>query len=120
MVGLRMSKPGAPISAGEFSTAFWRTAPAIDTALPALGPQDIPAAEFRLLAHNIPTLCWIANGDGYIVWYNRRWHEYCGTAPAEMEGWGWQSVHDPDLLPEVMARWTASVASGQPFEMTFP
>jgi signal transduction histidine kinase len=37
-----------------------------------------------------------------------------------MEGWGWQSVHDPDLLPQVLERWTAAVASGEPFEMTFP
>ncbi len=62
----------------------------------------------------------MANGDGYIVWYNRRWHEYCGTTPEEMEGWGWQAVHDQDLLPGVMERWTSSVATGEPFEMTFP
>ncbi len=76
--------------------------------------------QFRLLADNLPTLCWIANGDGYIVWYNRRWHEYCGSTPAEMEGWGWQSVHDPQLLPDVMSRWQAAIANGDPFEMTFP
>ena len=52
--------------------------------------------DFRLLGDNIPTLAWMANADGYIFWYNRRWHEYCGTTPAEMEGWGWQSVgHAP-------------------------
>ncbi|MDQ3558909.1 MAG: PAS domain-containing protein [Pseudomonadota bacterium] len=80
----------------------------------------IDDATFRLLADNVPTLCWVANGDGYIVWYNRRWHEYCGTTPEQMEGWGWQAVHDPELLPSVVERWTESVASGQPFEMTFP
>ena len=116
-----MSPPDAPIPpAGEFTSAFWRAAPAIGDVLPLLASGDIPAAEFRLLADNIPTLCWIANGDGYIVWYNRRWHEYCGTTPAQMEGWGWQSVHDPAFLPQVMERWTASIASGEPFEMTFP
>jgi PAS domain S-box-containing protein len=92
----------------------------MDARLPELASGEVPAEEFRLLADNIPTLCWIANGDGYIVWYNRRWHEYCGTTPEEMEGWGWQSVHDRDLLPKVMERWVASVATGEPFEMTFP
>ena len=87
---------------------------------PALAPADIADDEFRPPAENIPTLCWIANGDGYIVWYNRRWYEYTGTTPEEMEGWGWQSVHDPERLPEVMERWTNSIATGQPFEMTFP
>jgi len=76
--------------------------------------------DFRLLADNLPTLAWMANADGYISWYNRRWHEYCGTTPEQMEGWGWQSVHNPAVLPEVLARWRVSIATGAPFEMTFP
>jgi PAS domain S-box-containing protein len=75
---------------------------------------------FRLFADNMPALGWIANADGYISWYNKRWHEYCGTTPEEMEGWGWQSVHDPDLLPSVLERWARSIATGDRFEMTFP
>jgi PAS domain S-box-containing protein len=77
-------------------------------------------ANFRALADNIPTLCWMANPDGWIYWYNRRWHDYTGTTPEQMEGWGWQSVHDPDILPQVLERWKASLASGEPFEMVFP
>ena len=37
-----------------------------------------------------------------------------------MEGWGWQSVHDPAVLPSMMVRWTGCIAAGVPFEMTFP
>ena len=37
-----------------------------------------------------------------------------------MEGWGWQSVHDPDELPRVLDRWKASIATGELFDMTFP
>jgi polar amino acid transport system substrate-binding protein len=37
-----------------------------------------------------------------------------------MEGWGWQSVHDPEMLPNVLERWNASIATGEPFEMEFP
>jgi PAS domain S-box-containing protein len=103
-----------------FVHRYWRSAAPAADRLPDLAPGTITDDQFRLLADNLPTLCWIANADGYIVWYNRRWHEYCGTTPEEMEGWGWQSVHDPDLLPQVMERWTASVSSGEPFEMTFP
>ena len=76
--------------------------------------------EFELIANNLPVLCWIARGDGFIFWYNRRWHDYCGSTPQAMEGWGWQSVHDPDELPGVMTRWERSIATGQPFEMVFP
>ncbi len=76
--------------------------------------------QFRSLANSIPTLCWMAEPDGDIFWYNRRWYDYTGTTPAEMEGWGWQSVHDPSVLPAVVERWRASLSSGSPFEMTFP
>lgn len=82
--------------------------------------DDGSAAQWRDFADMLPALAWIALSDGYIVWYNKRWHDYCGTTPAEMEGWGWQSVHDPEVLPDVVARWSASIASGEPFEMTFP
>lgn len=66
-------------------------------------PRAVDTSEFRELADNLPTLCWSADADGYITWYNRRWHEYCGTTPEQMEGWGWQSVHDPAVLPKVPA-----------------
>jgi PAS domain S-box-containing protein len=99
---------------------YWRSSATTAAALPALTAGKVDDATFRLLADNMPTLCWVANGDGYIVWYNRLWHDYCGTTPAEMEGWGWTAVHDPELLPSVMERWTASIATGQSFEMVFP
>ena len=74
----------------------------------------------RLLANTIPQLAWMAKPDGHIFWYNRRWFEYTGTTPEQMEGWGWQSVHDPETLPEVLERWNGSLASGEPFDMVFP
>ncbi len=105
---------------GNFQHKYWRSAPLLGEKLSPLSPGAIADDQFKLAADNIPTLCWIANGDGYIVWYNRRWHEYCGTTPAQMEGWGWQSVHDPQMLPMVMENWTQSIATGEPFEMIFP
>jgi PAS domain S-box-containing protein len=77
-------------------------------------------AQLRTLADAIPQLCWTANADGWLNWYNRRWYEYTGTTPEQMEGWGWQSVHDPEVLPQVLERWGISIASGRPFEMVFP
>ncbi len=76
--------------------------------------------KLRLLADTIPQLAWMARADGHIFWYNRRWYEYTGTTPEQMEGWGWQSVHDPDVLPRVLERWKGSIASGEPFDMVFP
>ena len=76
--------------------------------------------QIRRLADAIPTLAWTARPDGYIDWYNARWYEYTGTTAADMEGWGWQSVHDPEILPAVLEQWTGAIRTGQPFEMTFP
>jgi len=77
-------------------------------------------ARFRTLANAIPQLCWMANADGWIFWYNDRWYEYTGTTPQQMEGWGWQSVHDPEALPDVLVRWRDSIARRKPFDMVFP
>ena len=75
---------------------------------------------FRTMANAIPQLAWIAKSDGYIFWYNQRWYDYTGTTPEEMEGWGWQRVHDPEVLPQVLDQWKASIATGNPFDMVFP
>jgi two-component system, chemotaxis family, CheB/CheR fusion protein len=77
------------------------------------------SAQFRALAESIPHLAWMATPEGHIFWYNRRWYDYTGTTFEQMEGWGWQSVHDPAELPKVVTRWKASLASGQPFDMVF-
>ena len=75
---------------------------------------------FGTLANGIPTLCWMAQPDGHVYWYNQRWYNYTGTSPDEMAGWGWQSVHDPAVLPEVLEHWRTALDTGESFEMTFP
>jgi PAS domain S-box-containing protein len=75
---------------------------------------------FRTLANSIPQLAWMSRADGFVVWYNQRWHDYTGTTPEQMEGWGWQSVHDPAVFPAVLSKWRDAIALEQPFEMEFP
>jgi PAS domain S-box-containing protein len=95
---------------------------ALDVTQQVMARQQIEMREqqFRVLADSIPQMAWMANPDGYITWYNRRWYEYTGTTLEQMEGWGWQSVHDPQLLPKVIARYRQSLETGQPFDMEFP
>jgi PAS domain S-box-containing protein len=76
--------------------------------------------EFRSLADAMPQLVWMADPTGYIHWFNQRWYDYTGTTAEQNCGWGWQSVHDPNFLPEVVARWQTSLQTGNPFEMVFP
>jgi PAS domain S-box-containing protein len=76
--------------------------------------------QFRTLADSISQLAWMGNPDGNLTWYNHRWYEYTGTTPEQMAGWGWQSVHDPEILSEVLEKWKAALSKGQRFEMIFP
>lgn len=72
------------------------------------------------LADNLPVLCWIADSQGRIFWYNKRWHDYCGSTPEGLGTWSWQSVHDPVKLAEVEDQWAAAIRSRTAFEMVFP
>ena len=76
--------------------------------------------QFRGLFDVMPQIGWTARPDGFIDFYNRRWFDYTGTTLEQMQGWGWQSVHDPAYLPEVIERWQESLRTGTPFEMEFP
>lgn len=76
--------------------------------------------KFRTIAESIPQLAWMTEPDGAITWYNRRWFEYTGKTFDEMKGWGWEAVHDPAELPRVKAKFAAHIASGEPWEDTFP
>jgi two-component system, sensor histidine kinase PdtaS len=84
------------------------------------GPKTFSDQRFRRSVENLPVLCWLASGDGTLTWFNRSWHNYCGSTPEQMAGEGWQSVHDPKWLPSVLKRWSECLANGQPTEITFP
>jgi PAS domain S-box-containing protein len=75
---------------------------------------------FRQLFDSMPQLGWTARADGYIDFYNRGWYEYTGMTFEQIKGWGWESVHDADLLPGVKERWLAAIKSGAPTELRFP
>ena len=97
-----------------------RTEPVSPPATSSSGEIARSDQQFRMLAELIPQLVWMAEPDGHIFWYNQRWYEYTGTTPRQMEGWGWQSVHHPEVLPKVLEAWKRSIATGEPFEMVFP
>ncbi len=76
--------------------------------------------KFRTLADSIQNLAWMADGSGYIFWYNQRWYDYTGTNLEEMKGWGWEKVHHPDHVNRVVEYVTAAWQTNVPFELTFP
>lgn len=80
-------------------------------------PPDLP---FQQLAQHLPTPCWISDAEGVITWVNDAWLAYTGMGPAELQGDGLASLHDPDVLPEVRRRWARAKAAGKPEEIVFP
>ena len=75
--------------------------------------------EFETLAENVSQLAWMAEPDGHIYWYNRRWYEYTGTTLDAMQGWGWRDVHLPDQVERIVAETTVRWAAGKAWEEVF-
>lgn len=76
--------------------------------------------QFRTLADTIPQLCWMAEPNGHIFWFNSRCYEYTGKSYQDLEGWGWEGITDPEALPQVLRQWGASIATGEPLDIIFP
>jgi PAS domain S-box-containing protein len=75
---------------------------------------------FRLLAENISQFAWIADPDGRIFWFNRRWSDYTGLAEDDVvDHHGTQVVH-PDHVERVFANYSKAIAEGIEYEDTFP
>ena len=70
--------------------------------------------ELRDVIDTIPTGVGAALPDGSIEFVNRRWADYAGMA--DSSGSRWQAGVHPDDLGRHMARWRASLATGEPFE----
>ncbi|HXI11107.1 MAG TPA: ATP-binding protein [Thermoanaerobaculia bacterium] len=83
-------------------------------------PLEDSQGLFRKLYDEMPQLAWTARADGFIDYYNRGWYEYTGTTYEQMQGWGWESVHDPALLDNIKEQWLSSIATGNAFELQFP
>ncbi|MGG5810150.1 ATP-binding protein [Falsiroseomonas sp. CW058] len=95
---------------------------AMDDTLRRRAEERLRRSEARLrnLVDAIPQLAWMTGPTGEIQWYNRRWYEFTGTAPADMEGWGWRKVHHPEHVERVEARFREAIAAGGAWEDTFP
>ncbi len=75
---------------------------------------------FRTLADHMSQFAWMADPNGWLFWYNRRWFEYTGTTLEVMQGWGWQQVHHPEHVDRVVEHFRHCLKTGQPWEDTFP
>ena len=75
---------------------------------------------FRALADHMSQLAWMADADGWVFWYNRRWFDYTGTTLEQMQGWGWRQVHHPDHVERVVEKIRRCFQAGELWEDLFP
>lgn len=74
---------------------------------------------YRQLGEGILHQIWTARPDGMLDYVNKRTLEYFEKAREELIGDGWRNAVHPDDLDECLARWTHSLATGDPFETEF-
>ena len=74
---------------------------------------------YRFLGDSIPQQVWTALPDGRLDFVNARVIEFFGRDFHELIGHGWSDgVHVEDLPPS-LERWSAALASGEPYETEF-
>lgn len=77
-------------------------------------------AQFRSLANSIPQLAWMADGKGFVFWYNQRWYDFTGTTLEQMKERGWENLLAPDHIDRVIGGLRRSYTQGEAWEDTFP
>ena len=65
---------------------------------------------------SIPALIHTSRPDGYLDYFNRPWLDYLGATLDKVAGWNWTSFIHPEDLDGIVAKWRASLASGEIFE----
>ena len=72
---------------------------------------------YRFMAESIPVLIWTALPDGRLDYVTERLGRYFGLPTEQLLRDGWRDVVHPDDLPEVGARWSRSLATGEPYKV---
>ena len=92
-----------------------------ETTARVLGDRALRESEehYRQTVELNPQVPWTCDSDGNITSYSNRWLELTGQAPGEPEGTGWLKALHPDDLPETLAVFSASLASGEPVDVDY-
>ena len=69
----------------------------------------------QLLVDSIPALIHTANPDGYLDYFNKPWLEYLGVTLDKVAGWNWTAFVHPEDVEGIVAKWRASLATGETF-----
>ena len=71
--------------------------------------------DLQLLTDSLPALIHTSLPDGYLDFFNQPWLNYVGLPLEALQGWKWTASIHPEDVEGIVARWRASLASGEPF-----
>ena len=73
--------------------------------------------QLRTIVDTTPALIHTGLPDGYLDYFNRGWLDFLGKSLEDVCGWRWtESVH-PEDVAELVQKWHAALASGEPLEV---
>jgi PAS domain S-box-containing protein len=64
-----------------------------------------------------PAFIHTARPDGYLDYFNRGWLDFLGKSLEEVCGWRWTDSVHPEDVAELVQKWRAALASGEPLEV---
>ncbi len=79
----------------------------------------VSQAEWRLQSESLPMILWVGETDGLLSYLNRFTADYTGAEGPDLLGAGWLQYVHPDDQGATVARWQASLQSGEPYETEF-
>lgn len=68
---------------------------------------------------HIPVQLWTARPNGELDWANQQTFDYFGYTADRILNWSWVDVVHPDDLAACGERWSASLETGEPYEIIF-
>jgi formate hydrogenlyase transcriptional activator len=78
--------------------------------------QESDSLDVQVLVDSIPALIHTAKPDGYLDYFNKPWLEYLGVTLDKVTGWNWTAFVHPEDVEGIVAKWRASLATGEIFE----
>jgi PAS domain S-box-containing protein len=80
----------------------------------ALAVQE---SKFRFMADSMPQLIYMAEANGDISYYNKRWYDYTGVSQQEAKSNAWKTTLHPDDLPIAKERWQQAIQKTAPLQL---
>lgn len=74
---------------------------------------------FRQLADAMPQIVWSARPDGFLDYYNKRWHEFTGLPEGKTGDESWRPILHPDDAQKCIEAWHSAVKSGLAYQVEY-